>query len=348
MKIRHNLENYKYKRLLMTTIKDVARVANVSVATVSRVINDGPKVGDKTRQKVKEIMNELGYRPNANARALVTNTNLTIGVIIPDVADPFFAALAHGVDKISRQNKIQLLISTSSVSKESEKNAIELLRQQQCRCIVFHSKKLSNQELSAYCEALPNLVLINRFIADYASRCVWVDNKEGGKIAARHLLSLNHKNIAYINSNYDIEDPKLRLAGFSEELELNGLHMLPELIVNCEPNYEGGEEAAQRLISSGKRFTSLFAYNDAMAIGAISTLEDNGYRVPRDVSVVGFDDVLFAKYARPKLTTLCYPIVAMAEEAAKLSLSLSNNKEHSTKPLKFLPLLIRRESAINC
>lgn len=191
-------------------------------------------------------------------------------------------------------------------------------------------------------------MLINRFIADYASRCVWVDNKEGGKIAARHLLSLNHKNIAYINSNYDIEDPKLRLAGFSEELELNGLHMLPELIVNCEPNYEGGEEAAQRLISSGKRFTSLFAYNDAMAIGAISTLEDNGYRVPRDVSVVGFDDVLFAKYARPKLTTLCYPIVAMAEEAAKLSLSLSNNKEHSTKPLKFLPLLIRRESAINC
>lgn len=330
----------------MTTIKDVARVANVSVATVSRVINNGPKVGDKTRQKVKEIMLELGYRPNASARALVTNSTSTIGVIIPEVADPFFAALAHGVDNIARENNMQLLISTSSVTKASEKNAIELLQQQQCQCIIFHSKKLSNQELSVYCEALPNLVLINRFIDDYAERCVWLDNEEGGKIGARHLQSLNHQKIAYINSSYDIEDPKLRLTGFKDELTVKGITLAPELVVSCEPNQKGGEEAAQRLISSGKAFTAVFAYNDAMAIGAISTLEDNGYKVPRDVSVIGFDDVILAKYARPKLTTLSYPIIAMAEKAARLSLTLSGKEITETEPLKFLPMLIKRESAI--
>ena len=331
----------------MTTIKDIAKIANVSVATVSRVVNKGPKVGDKTRQRVQKIMDELGYTPNANARALVTNKNTTIGVIIPDVSDPFFAALAHGVDNIARQNKIQLLISTCSIDAESERNAINLLQERQCRSIIFHSKKIPDEELAQLCLSIPGLVLINRCIENYAQRCIWLDNIEGGKIAARHLVSLNHSKIACISSQYEIEDRRDRLQGFVNELSKYQLTIDDELIVYCAPDQIGGEEAAQQLISSGKRFTSIFAYNDAMAIGAISTLEDNGLRVPKDVSVIGFDDVLLSKYSRPKLTTMNYPIVQMAEEAALLSLQLINGEKTQNRKNKYLPRLIRRESTID-
>lgn len=336
------------KRLPMTTIKDIARIANVSVATVSRVVNKGPKVGKKTRQRVQEIMDDLGYKPNANARALVTNKNTTIGVIIPDVSDPFFAALAHGVDNIARKNNIQLLISTCSIDADSERNAINLLQERQCQSIIFHSKKIPDDELAKLCEHLPGLILINRHIEKYEHRCIWLDNKEGGKIAARHLVALNHKNIACISSKYSIDDPVDRLKGFIDELSTHQLSIEDELIVYCSPNQLGGEEAAQQLISSGKRFTSIFVYNDAMAIGVIATLEDNGLRVPRDVSVIGFDDVLLSQYSRPKLTTLCYPIIQMAEDAALLSIDLISKGPKQKVKNRYLPRLIRRESTIDC
>jgi len=332
----------------MTTIKDIARIANVSVATVSRVANKGPKVGDKTRLRVQKLMDDMGYKPNANARALVTNTNTTIGVIVPDISDPFFAALAQGVDNIARENKMQLLISTCSIDAESEKNAINLLQERQCRSIIFHSKKMSDDELAHLCASIPGLILINRNIEAYPERCIWLDNIEGGKIAARHLASLNHKNIACISSKYEIEDPADRLKGFVDELSLHQLTMNSELIVYCAPNQLGGEEAAQQLISSGKGFTSIFVYNDAMAIGAISTLEDNGIRVPRDVSIIGFDDVLLSQYSRPKLTTLAYPIVQMAEDAARLSIQLIADENPKSSKNRYLPRLIRRESTADC
>ncbi|MGL1957465.1 MAG: substrate-binding domain-containing protein [Colwellia sp.] len=332
----------------MTTIKDIARVANVSVATVSRVINNGPKVGSKTRLKVQLIMKEMGYTPNANARALVTKTSTTIGVVIPDVSDPFFAALAHGVNNIAQKSNMQLLISTTSVDAQSEKQAIQLLKERQCRSIILHSKKMTDEELSLLCDSTPGLILINRYLKQYAHRCIWLDNEEGGKIAARHLVSFNHSAIACISSQYEIEDPMLRLKGFVDELSSKQLTIENDLIVYREPNQLGGEEAAQQLISSGKRFTAIFAYNDAMAIGAISTLEDNGFRVPRDVSIIGFDDVLLSQYSRPKLTTLCYPIAKMAEDATTLSINLLASKSVVQKENRYLPRLIRRESTLEC
>ena len=179
----------------MSTIKDVARVAGVSIATVSRVVNNGPKVGKKTREKVTLIMKELGYTPNANARALVTQKSTTIGVIVPELTDPFFASLASGVDKVARENNMQLLLSTAQQTAESERSAINLLIERRCQAIVFHSKKLSDSELRELCDKIPGLVLIDRMIDDIKHKCVWLDNEEGGKIAARHLMSLTHQNL---------------------------------------------------------------------------------------------------------------------------------------------------------
>ena len=330
----------------MTTIKDVARLSGVSVASVSRVLNNGPKVSKKTIEKVSKVIKELNYTPNANARALVTQKSTTLGVVIPDLIDPFFASLANGVEKVARKSNMQLLLSTGLVSAESEMQAINLLIERRCDVMVVHSKKLPDQVLIELSNKVAGLVLIDRYIEEIAHRCIWLDNIEGGKIAARHLLALNHKNFACIASKYQIDDPLLRLQGFQSELKSAGVDIDPSLIEHGEPTLQGGEVATQHLLASGKRFSALFVYNDAMAIGAISTLEDNGFKVPSDISVLGFDDVLLSRYSRPKLSTLNYPIEEMAMQAANIGLELSdkNTELNKDKNYKHIPRLVKRES----
>ncbi|MDO6719939.1 LacI family DNA-binding transcriptional regulator [Psychrosphaera sp. 1_MG-2023] len=332
----------------MSTIKDVARIAGVSIATVSRVVNKGPKVGEKTRNRVLKIMQEIGYMPNANARALVTQKNTTIGVVIPDLTDPFFASLAHGVDKIAREKNMQVLLSTGLISESSERQAINLLLERRCDAVVIHSKKLSDDELVELSKRVPGLILIDRFIERIKHRCVWLDNAEGGKLAARHLLAMAHNSFACITSQYEIDDPLLRLQGFKDGILDAGFTLENKLIAKQEPTLQGGEIAAQELLSQNIPFSALFVYNDAMAIGAISTFEDNGFRVPQDISVIGFDDVLLSRYSRPKLTTLNYPIEDMAANAALLALEYRESPEQYSAPegLKYLPSLVTRESTI--
>ena len=330
----------------MATIKDVARLSGVSVASVSRVLNNGPKVSQKTIEKVSKVMKELSYTPNANARALVTQKSTTLGVVIPDLVDPFFASLANGVEQVARQKSMQLLLSTGLVTAESEMQAINLLIERRCEVMVVHSKKLSDQALIDLANKVSGLVLIDRYIEAIAQRCVWLDNLEGGKIAARHLLALNHQSFACISSKHQIDDPLLRLQGFQNELQSAGIAIEKNLIEYGEPTLQGGEMATQKLLASGKRFSALFVYNDAMAIGAISTLEDNGFKVPSDISVLGFDDVLLSRYSRPKLSTLNYPVEQMAMQAANIGIELTSKQPINKSDIscKHIPRLVKRES----
>lgn len=329
----------------MPTIRDVAQAAQVSVASVSRVLNNDPKVKQTTRRKIQQVMDDLGYRVNETARALATQKSTTLGVVIPALKDPFFASLAAGVESVARAHGRQILLGSSGLDAESERSAINLLIERHCDAMVVHSKFLSDQELSEFCVQVPGLTLIDRHIHSQENRCFWLDNHEGGITAARHLLALGHSQFACITSSYQIDDPFLRLNGFKSEITKANRVLPDDLIVYDEPNQRGGEMAAQQLISQGTPFTALFVYNDAMAIGAISTLEDNGYKVPNDVSVVGFDDVLLSQYSRPKLTTLHYPIEKMAAQAARLAIGLKEQSLSTNTTLgKFVPLIIKRES----
>lgn len=329
----------------MTTIKDIAKQAGVSTATVSRVINQADKVGEKTRTKVQQVMAATGYTPDANARALVKQKSSTIGVVIPDLTDPFFASLADSVEQVAQANNMQVLLSTGQQSAESELKAIQLLMEQRCEAIVVHSKMLADDELCQLSAKLPGLVLIDRHIRAIADKCIWLDNLQGGKIAGQYLLSLQHTELACISSHYDIDDPKLRQQGFAQVLAEHGLAVPPSLSVAQQPTLIGGERAAQQLLAQAENFSAVFVYNDAMAIGAISIFEENGYRVPQDISVIGFDDVLLSQYSRPKLTTLRYPITDMAKHAATLALSFVNQSEAPNLPCKYVPQLITRASA---
>jgi LacI family transcriptional regulator len=332
----------------MTTIKDVARVAGVSIATVSRVVHNGGKVGDVCRARVKKVIKELNYRPNSNASALASQSSNTIGVVTPTVSMSFFGTMASGVEKAARDNNYKLLMSNSLYETQSELDAIESLREHNCRAIVLHSEYSDEETLIKLAEEIPGLVLINRYIPQIANRCVWLDNLAGAQQSTQYLLDRGHKSFAVVTSIYQNRDPGSRLQGVKNTLLTNEIKLLPKNIEESTANIEGGEQAAKALIAKGCKFTALLAYNDLMAIGAIHALFEAGIRVPEDVSVIGFDDLLVGRACRPQLTTMHYPIAEMASYATDLAIKLSDTSVPAGKQTHlFIPELVERDSVKN-
>lgn len=328
----------------MATIKDVAKEAGVSIATVSRVINKSPKASPAAVETVTQAMRKLGYRPNANARALVSQSTNTVGVVVADVSDPFFGALVKAVDTVARNCGKQILIGCGYHNADTEREAIELLINSRCESLVIHSKALSNEELIAFAKEVPGLVLINRYIPEIAERCIALDNHKGAYLATEYLIRHGHKNIGYICSDHDIEDAEQRRAGYLDALKAHNLSCSESYIEYASPDGEGGEKAMTNLLAKNLPITAIAAYNDYMAAGALSVLDENGVNVPDQISLIGFDDGLIAKYLRPKLTTVHYPIQMMAEQAAQLSLQLAKGDANERDIRIFVPTLVRRLS----
>lgn len=331
----------------MTTIRDVAELAQVSVATVSRVINHSPSVSKKTRHAVQHAMKFLNYQPNANAQALAVQTTDTIGVVVTDVTDPFFAILVKSVDQVAESYQKNILIGIGYHHAEKERKAINTLLRKRCSCLVVHSKALSDEELYQYLENVPGMVVINRVISGYENRCVSLDNRQGTYLATEMLIRYGHKHIAYIGSNHRILDEVERKKGYLDALQVHKFPIIEQAIVHNSPDFEGGEKAMIDLLSYNKNLTAVVAYNDTMAAGAISVLNENNINVPKQFSIVGFDDMPIARYLIPKLTTIRYPINLMATYAAKLALSLVDNNINAPIVTQFNPTLVRRFSVGN-
>lgn len=328
----------------MATIKDVAKVAGVSVATVSRVVNKSPKASKAAITSVNAAMKALAYRPNANARALVNKNTNTIGVMVGDVSDPFFGVLIKAVDNIARAHQKHLLIGNGYHSATTEKEAIELLINNRCDSLVIHSKALTNQELLQFAEEVPGLVLINRHIPEIAERCIALDNQQGANLATQHLISQGHQHIAYINSCHDIDDSAHRKAGYLQALTSHDIAPREAYITECQPTDEGGEVAMTELLALNLPITAVVCYNDYVAAGALTALEKQHIAVPNDISLMGFDNGLIAKYLHPKLTTMHYPIQTMAEQAAELSLALAKGNNSAIRGKVFEAILVERLS----
>jgi LacI family transcriptional regulator len=333
----------------MVTIKDVARVAGVSTATVSRVVHDGDKVGEICRARVKKIIDELGYRPNSNARALVSKTSTTLGVVTPRLSMTFFGCLAAGAEKAARENNYKLLMSNSLYETKTELEAIASLREHSCDAIILHSEYSDEKTLLNLAEEIPGLVFINRFISKLAHRCVWLDNEAGAYQIAQYLINKGHKKFAVITSVYQNHDPEFRVKGIKNALRDAGIELNAELIQESTANMKGGEEAVAKLLAKKIEFTAIIAYNDLMAVGALNALQDAGVKVPETISVVGFDNLYLSRACRPQLTTMNYPIEDMATYAANLAIKLSNGEaDLNNRTHLFIPELIERRSVIAC
>ncbi|MDG6895961.1 substrate-binding domain-containing protein [Volucribacter amazonae] len=328
----------------MITIKEVAKQAGVSVATVSRVLNNHSSASPRSRQAVLKAVQQLGYQPNANAQALASQTNSTIGVVVTDVTDAFFAILVKAVDQVAEQYHKNILIGIGYHNAEKEREAIETLIRKRCSCLVVHSKALDDHTLAQYLQQIPGMVIINRTIPHYEQRCVSLDNQKGTFLATESLIQLGHKHIAYIGSSHKITDEKERYRGYVNALSHYHLPLIDYAVAQGSPDFEGGEQAMIHLLSYNKNLSAVVAYNDSMAAGALSVLHENNIKVPQQFSVVGFDDMPIARYLIPKLTTIRYPIDLMANYAAKLALSLVYQEIKVNRPIQFNPTLVRRFS----
>ncbi len=328
----------------MITIRDVARQAGVSVATVSRVLNNSALVSPETRDTVMRAVSELGYRPNANAQALATQASDTIGVVVMDVSDAFFGALVKAVDMVAQQNQKYLLIGNSYHEAEKERNAIEVLIRQRCSALIVHSKALSDDELSDFMQHIPGMVLINRLVPGFAHRCVCLDNISGAHMATKMLINHGHQRIGYLGSSHSIEDDDMRKAGWLRALAEQDI-VPPESWVGVgSPDLQGGEAAMVELLGRNSGLTAVFAYNDSMAAGALTALKDNGIVVPQNLSLIAFDDIPLARYTDPQLTTVRYPIASMAKLATELALLGAAGKLDRNASHCFMPTLVRRHS----
>lgn len=306
----------------MATMLEVSRLARVSPATVSRVVNGAPKVSSATRKRVLEAIEALDYRPNAFARGLVTNRSGGIGLTVNEISSPYFGAIVAGVEQVTRENGLHLMVSSGFAQVDTERSAIEFLRQRHCDGLVVQSEALPDEELIALVrEGAVPAVVFGRPVAEIEDACVVMNNERGGVLATQHLLDHGHRHVAHVTGPLSFPDARDRLHGYRRTLEAAGIPYVDRYVVESTFLETGGARAVARLLDRAPEITAIFFGNDQMAAGGMRTLREHGRDVPRDVSVVGFDDVFLAEYLAPTLTTVRQPLVDMGRAAARMLLA---------------------------
>lgn len=344
-RLRNRLRNLSEEERAIVTMRDVAERANVSVTTVSHVINDTRPVSYELRQRVLAAMDELGYQPNRLARSLRRGQTHTIGMIIPDNSNPFFAEVARGVEDTSFKQGYSVILCNSDGDLDKELLYTNVLAEKRVDGILFVAAGLSTERiLDLQAQRMP-LVVVDRDIPGAAVDSVLTDNARGGWLATRHLIDLDHRRIGCITGPSDITPSADRITGYRRALGEAGIPLDEALLVKGDFRYEGGYQAASQLLSTRHRPTAIFACNDLMAIGAISAALAQGLRVPDDLSVVGYDDVRLASFANPPLTTIAQPKYEIGVIAATMLLERMLDLECPARRRVLETRLLPRQSA---
>ncbi len=300
----------------IVTMRDVAEQAGVSVTTVSHVINETRPVSDELRARVLTAMQELGYKPNRLARSLRQGRTYTIGMIVPDSANPFFAEVARGIEDTTFGNGYSLILCNSDGDLQKELFYVNHLAEKQVDGILFIAAGVSSEHIETLLRRHIPVVVVDRYLPDVAVDAVLTDNRGGGYLATRHLIDLGHRRIACITGPSDITPSAERVAGYRQALEEADIPVDERWILRGDFDYESGFRAAEIFFTLSPKPTAIFACNDLMAVGVISAAHRKGLRVPEDVSVIGFDDVRLASFTVPLLTTIQQPKHAIGVLAA--------------------------------
>jgi DNA-binding LacI/PurR family transcriptional regulator len=304
------------------SIKDVARAAGVSYSTVSRALNDNPRVSRETRERIQRIAADMGYLPSAVAQSLVTQRTNMIGVVVTTITDLFFAELVHAIEETALDHHYGVILTNSRGLPERELQAIRALRQRRVDGIILVSGCLTERDICAEQGIDVPLVIINSIHREHLGCSVEVDNRAGGRAATEHLLGLGHRRIAHVAGPSKEWDGIERLNGYVQALEMHRVPIDPSLIVRGGNQPAHGIEAMKQLVALTERPTAVFCYCDATAMGAMRAARAAGLRVPQDLSFVGFDDIDLAPFFEPPLTTVAQPIQAMGEKAVEMVLAL--------------------------
>jgi LacI family transcriptional regulator len=329
----------------LATIKDVARLANVSIATVSHVLNGTRYVSKEVQLRVLNAMETLNYQPSAVARGLRTNKTNTMALIIPDITNPFFSDFTRGFQDVVDQKGFLVLVCNSDRILSRELRFLEMIWQQRVDGVVLNPAKVKAEDLNRLVKARISVVLIGSQIDHPDFNVVMIDNVKGGFDAVQHLIDFGHRKIGLVCGMLNTTSGGLRYQGYLKALEKNGIPFQHGLTAEGAITYDGGYQCMRQLLSKNDLPTAVFATSDVMALGAKTAIEDVGLQIPGDISLIGFDDIPEVSRTRPKLSTIAQPKYSMGQEAAQILLEQIESKQ--TNPRKKIVMeheVVKRES----
>ena len=314
------------------TIYDVAREANVSMATVSRVVNGNPNVKPATRKKVLEVIDRLDYRPNAVARGLASKKTTTVGVIIPDVSNMFFASLARGIDDVATMYKYNIILANSDGNDQKEVNVLNNLLAKQVDGVIFMGHHITDEIRGEFSRSKTPVVLAGSIDPDEQVGSVNIDYTSATKDAVNKLAKNGNKKIAFVSGALiDPINGQNRLKGYKEALKENNLPYSEGLIFEAEYNFKDGLTLVDRIHNSGA--TAVYVSDDELAIGILDGLLDKGVKVPEEFEIITSNNSLLTEVARPRLTSITQPLYDLGAVSMRLLTKMMNKEEVEEKTI---------------
>ncbi|MGO2285709.1 LacI family DNA-binding transcriptional regulator [Pseudomonas lundensis] len=327
----------------MATIKDVAAMAGISYTTVSHVVNKTRPVSEPVRLKVEEAIARLDYVPSAVARSLKAKSTATIGLLVANSLNPYFAELARGIEDYCERNNYCVILCNCDDDPDKQRNYVRVLLEKRVDGLVVASAGGDLGLASGLTGVRTPMVIVDRSLEGIDADLVRIDHEQGAYLATRHLLGLGHRAVACIGGPAITSVAQLRLAGYLRALSEAGITPQAHWMVESDFSCTGGYEAANRLLAADPP-SAVFACNDMMGIGVLRAAAERQIRVPEQLSVIGFDDVQMSRYVYPALTTVGQSILQLGETAAQVLLRRIATPGRSVEQLIVAPSLVLRES----
>lgn len=334
------------------TIKDVAKLANVAPSTVSRVISNSSRISEKTKRKVRKVMDELNYHPNLNARSLANRSTKSIGLVLPPALDtsfqnPFFAEVIRGVTAYSNQKEYSLYFITGKNEDEVEQSVIKTVKGRRVDGIILLYSKENDKIIDYLSENQLPFVLVGKpyhFIEDITF--VDNDNYAAAREVTNYLISQGHEHIAFVGGESSLLVTQNRFRGFNDTMLLNGNNVNEEEIIFTSFTRDGGRRAVNQLLTLNEMPTAILVTDDVLALGMISVLQENNISVPNDISIISFNNAIIAELANPPLTSVDINIYHLGYEAAKNIISKVEEPDGSEKSIIVPYKLIIRDTCV--
>lgn len=330
------------------TLRDIAREAGVSINTVSRALNGRPDVSEATRTLVMAVAERLDYRPNQLARGLRQQRTATIGVVVADLANPFFAEVVEGIERTTYHEGYSIILANTEENQDREQQAVRTLVERQVDGILIAPTQSSDDAIRYLMQRQVPFVLLARFFEGLDVPAVINDDREGARLAVRHLVQRGHKDILYLNGPPYNSSARLRLSGYRDALEEAGIPFRPSLVISTDARSTGGYAAIRQALAGGLEFTAAFCFSDYVSFGAIRALRQSGLAIPRDVAVMGYDDIDLSAIVEPALSTVHVAKTQLGHVAARMLMGMMGGPSDRAERVDVVvlsPQVVIRESA---
>lgn len=324
---------------------DVAREAGVSLMTVSRAIRNRGDISAATRERVLEVAERLGYQPSGIARSLVTRHTGTLGLVMPDVANPFFSDLASGAEDAAYAEGYGLFLCNTNEDRHREQAQLRSLFEKRVDGVIICSSRMSKEQLREAISRFAAVVLVNRRLPGSHAGAVLVDNAGGARLMTEHLLSSGHERVAFLGGPGRSRGRQERLRGYQRCLRASGLTYRAEWAPHSPPTIDGGRLAAQSLLTAYPEVSALFCYNDLVAVGALEAAAELGRKVPETLAIGGFDGIALSRLVTPPLTTCQVNTRGLGIQAMRLLLAQISQDPQGSREVVISPELVVRQSA---